>query len=491
MLGEMLAQRGSGLIQRQFTRVENGRELKEGVRLAVIATQDRGDAGRFECICIGLPSSPGASSSAVMMSAVGRPTRLSARIGEARTSMRSDSERRAKAICNCEALRDSDEAHPDPIERALGMRLTRMRRASRRVEPPEADGPVGTATEPQHSAFAHRAISAALAIGCLVVLACAAMNNPPDTTTSGSVESRSSPENPQIDSAAPDEPEREYLGHAVCVGCHSIEAEHWDETIHAKVFLLNPRTLAERRGCEACHGPGSEHLKAPTDRSRIISFTRESHLEIEQMNGVCLECHAGGARIQWSGSAHQAEEVACSDCHNPMTKMSENGLLREATTRATCFACHPRQRVEFGKRSHMPLFEGKIECDDCHQPHGSATNPLLRADSIFELCTNCHSDKRGPFIWEHAPVTEGCTSCHLPHGSNRDSLLVTSPPFLCQQCHAQIGVQNHPIALQTSENLASGQIAANRDPRIIGRGCVTCHVQIHGSNHPSGARFHR
>jgi hypothetical protein len=23
------------------------------------------------------------------------------------------------------------------------------------------------------------------------------------------------------------------------------------------------------------------------------------------------------------------------------------------------------------------------------------------------------------------------------------------------------------------------------------RGCVNCHAQIHGSNHPSGSRFHR
>ena len=174
-----------------------------------------------------------------------------------------------------------------------------------------------------------------------------------------------------------------------------------------------------------------------------------------------------------------------------MSKISATSLLRESSVKQTCFSCHPIQRVEFRKRSHMPLFEGKLDCHDCHQAHGSVTDPLLRASSTFELCTNCHSDKRGPFIWEHAPVTEGCMSCHLPHGSNRDSLLVTSPPFLCQQCHAQLGIANHPIELLTPENLGTAGIPANRDSRIIGRGCINCHVQIHGSNHPSGARFHR
>ena len=282
-----------------------------------------------------------------------------------------------------------------------------------------------------------------------------------------------------------------YLGNAICESCHRVEAEHWADTLHADVFLRNPRTALERRGCEACHGPASEHLKDTSDRTKIVSFTRAGGRPPEELNGVCLACHAGGARIHWAGSIHESENLACSDCHNPMSKISASGLLREVSVKQTCFSCHPAQRVEFRKRSHMPLFEGKIDCDDCHQPHGSATDPLLRANSTFELCTNCHTAKRGPFIWEHAPVTEGCVSCHLPHGSNRDSLLVTSPPFLCQQCHAQNASTLHPTDLLTRENLASTTASMNRDARIIGRSCVNCHIQIHGSNHPSGARFHR
>ena len=281
-----------------------------------------------------------------------------------------------------------------------------------------------------------------------------------------------------------------FLGLEVCQGCHRIETEHWSDTLHAAAFRDNPRSRLERRTCEACHGPGARHLADPSDRSAIVAFTRDGERAPEELNAVCLQCHADGPRLHWSGSVHDGEGLACSDCHNPMSRISSTGLLREKDANTTCFSCHPAQRTEFRKRSHMPLFEGKLSCVDCHQPHGSQTDPLLRAGSTFELCTNCHADKRGPFLWEHAPVTEGCTSCHLPHGSNRDSLLVTSPPFLCQQCHAQIGVANHPIELQTPGNLAGGA-GATRDPRFLARGCVTCHSQIHGSNHPSGARFHR
>ena len=168
-----------------------------------------------------------------------------------------------------------------------------------------------------------------------------------------------------------------------------------------------------------------------------------------------------------------------------MANFSVNGLLRKAGISQTCFSCHQQQRADFHKRSHMPLPEGKISCVDCHNPHGSATDPLLKADSVNQVCYQCHAEKRGPFIWEHAPVRENCLNCHYPHGSNHDMLLITARPFLCQQCHSNTG---HPNDLLTRANLVGGIRA---DERIINRSCQNCHAQIHGSNHPSGVRFHR
>jgi DmsE family decaheme c-type cytochrome len=171
-----------------------------------------------------------------------------------------------------------------------------------------------------------------------------------------------------------------------------------------------------------------------------------------------------------------------------MTEQSPRDLLAKQSVSKTCFTCHPEQRAQFRKRSHMPLLEGKITCSDCHAPHGSSTDPLLRADSVNQLCYQCHAEKRGPFLWEHAPVVESCLNCHHPHGSNHEGLLVSPAPFLCNQCHDQPGGFGHPNDLLTRDNLAFGK---RPDARITNRGCVNCHAQIHGSNHPSGARFHR
>lgn len=283
------------------------------------------------------------------------------------------------------------------------------------------------------------------------------------------------------------EREEHYVGAATCRACHTVEGDHWSQTLHRRVFELGPRSDFEARSCETCHGPGTAHVSAPETPGAIRRFTRESPEAIDTLNEACLQCHRGGARIHWTGSTHEREDLACSDCHNPMASLSAGGLLREASVNRTCFSCHPQQRVEFRKRSHMPLHEGAIDCADCHNPHGSAADPLLAKISVNQVCTSCHPEKRGPFLWEHAPVRESCLSCHTPHGSNHEMLLTSPRPFLCQQCHSQIGF-SHPNDLLTRDNVAGG---GNPDLRLAVRSCTNCHAQIHGSNHPSGVRFHR
>ncbi len=278
-----------------------------------------------------------------------------------------------------------------------------------------------------------------------------------------------------------------FAGAATCRACHTVEADHWSATIHERVFDTAPRTEIEAHSCEACHGPGAAHVRDPAAPDGIRRFTRGSAQAVAALNDACLACHRGGARIHWIGSTHEREDLACSDCHNPMAEISAGGLLREAGINRTCFSCHPQQSAEFRRRSHMPLHEGKIDCADCHNPHGSATDPLLREISVNHLCANCHAEKRGPFLWEHAPVRESCLNCHLPHGSNHEMLLASPRPFLCQQCHSQISF-SHPNDLLSRANIPRGP---RPDVRIGVRSCTNCHAQIHGSNHPSGVRFHR
>jgi predicted CXXCH cytochrome family protein len=77
-------------------------------------------------------------------------------------------------------------------------------------------------------------------------------------------------------------------------------------------------------------------------------------------------------------------------------------------------------------------------------------------------------------------VLESCANCHSPHGSNHENMLVLPKPRLCQTCHIE---SRHPTQPHTTPPVPGEFIAF--------RGCVTCHYNIHGSNHPSGYRFTR
>ena len=137
--------------------------------------------------------------------------------------------------------------------------------------------------------------------------------------------------------------ERTYLGQELCIACHRNENDHWSHTVHAKVFLTNPPSDLAARGCESCHGPGSEHITDALSKSKIISFTRDSGYSPTEQNEVCLTCHAGGERIHWRGSPHQDNDLSCADCHNPMANFSASGLLVKDAIHETCF--QPRRAI--------------------------------------------------------------------------------------------------------------------------------------------------
>jgi hypothetical protein len=55
---------------------------------------------------------------------------------------------------------------------------------------------------------------------------------------------------------------------------------------------------------------------------------------------------------------------------------------------------------------------------------GAAPGMVERALNAESPCVKCHTDKRGPFVFEHPPVrVEGCEICHMPHGSMNPKLL--------------------------------------------------------------------
>ena len=267
-------------------------------------------------------------------------------------------------------------------------------------------------------------------------------------------------------------PQAEFVGSDTCLGCHEDKAGLAD-TLHGKA--AHPRSPAAAQGCESCHGPGGKHVEDPSDNTTIRKFDRMAPRDV---SATCLSCHTKSPHTMWQGSAHDARNISCVTCHSVHEPKSANAQLNASTEVELCATCHRVQALKMKRVSHMPVQEGKMACSSCHNPHGTTNVKLLKVGNwINESCVSCHTEKRGPFLFEHAAGRESCVSCHDPHGSSNDRMLVAKAPMLCQRCH--IGTR-HPSTIY--DNLA----VQNRSSRVIARGCVNCHSQIHGSNHPSG-----
>jgi DmsE family decaheme c-type cytochrome len=263
----------------------------------------------------------------------------------------------------------------------------------------------------------------------------------------------------------------------VCLTCHASSAAEFNTTLMGKIGL-------QKKGqfdCQNCHGAGSEHVKHGGGRGvgGIISFGATDPRSTEEKNAICIGCHQKGERTYWAGSVHETRNVACTNCHTVMKNVSRKHNLKTTVEMETCFQCHKLQRAQMQYSSHMPVREGKITCSDCHNPHGSTTEKLIRAASVNENCYKCHAEKRGPMLWEHAPVRENCLNCHNPHGSNYENLLKVARPRICHECHA----------FAHGTNGFFGQ--NNPSAYVLQNGCGNCHSNIHGSNHPAGMFFTR
>ena len=284
----------------------------------------------------------------------------------------------------------------------------------------------------------------------------------------------------QAPPAAPQASAATHVGEETCVTCHSEMTRGYHGSPHGRAE--NPRSPIANKGCESCHGPGSRHVEDPATHP-LVRFDKD---DPQEASAACLTCHRRGDHAMWDGSAHDSRDLSCSTCHSAHAFKSERAQLKTVRQMDTCATCHRDKVAKIDRSGHMPLREGKMECSTCHNPHGTTNVRLLRrGDSIGEACASCHADKRGPYLWEHAPSRDGCTTCHDPHGSSNERMLVTRTPILCQRCHV---MTRHPSTIYDAGLIGSG---ATPSVRIYARSCVTCHSTIHGSNHPSGQRFIR
>ena len=226
-------------------------------------------------------------------------------------------------------------------------------------------------------------------------------------------------------SAADDSPMAKgatYVGVETCTACHDDVGQRFKLTSHYKGVMEEEGVLGG--GCEACHGPGSLHAES-TEKKDIVRYSPEN-----------------------------------------------------------CFTCHMGKRAEFQLQHHHPVVEGKMTCTDCHNPHETEAESLASVTSLQksdQACFKCHKEMKGPYVFEHDAMREGCQTCHNPHGSTYDRMLIADQTNLCLRCHWEPAFNTSTGGLG---GVSHGAHAGAGGEYNIGRGaeCIDHHRAPHGSN---------
>ena len=278
----------------------------------------------------------------------------------------------------------------------------------------------------------------------------------------------------------------DYIGTDACLkACHVHDKIRRDFDLSTMGAQLSREAGLPLVNCESCHGAGSlavenltpEKIAADAKAGKQTACDFKTFIDIKNLPAqakslICLKCHSANATFNlhnWNSSTHNIADVSCSDCH-PI-HAGHNLKVRPRDMAEMCDRCHLEVKAEFSLPNHHPVPEKKVFCSDCHDAHGGASaGSNLRKDTVKATCTTCHAEKEGPFLYEHADLSEDCRACHTPHGSVNNRLLILREPFLCLQCHA-----SHRISAATTTETKQAYYTR----------CTDCHSQIHGTDLPS------
>jgi len=240
-----------------------------------------------------------------------------------------------------------------------------------------------------------------------------------------------------------------------CAECHSTNVR---KNYSADTRRFDTRYDQIDVGCEACHGPGSQHV----ERAQLGDLEGIAH------GGFAMSL-AGRGTWRWtegeaiaqrqSALENNAQIDNCGRCHARRSTLGDYhygaDLLdthRLATLRSPLYWPDGQINDEvyvYGSFIQSKMHQADVVCTNCHNPH---SNTLLAKGN--GLCAQCHQ----PAVYDqkqhhrHSPASPGaqCVECHMPSqvymgvDARRDHSmriprpdlsLTTGSPNACTQCH--------------------------------------------------------
>ncbi len=253
---------------------------------------------------------------------------------------------------------------------------------------------------------------------------------------------------------------RQYNWNFMCADCHSTDVrKNYDPGADS----FSPAWQELQVGCEACHGPGSNHVawaarKGGDPRKGLT-------VALDERRGVVwpIDPKSGNAERSRPRDAEREIEV-CAQCHARRAQLAEGHQAGKpfldhylpALLTAPLYHADGQQRDEvytWGSFLQSKMYRRGVTCSDCHDPHAQK----LRAPGNA-VCAECHSSAKydAKAHHFHEPSSDGgrCASCHMPTTTymvvdprHDHSLRIPRPdltvalgvPNACNACHRESG----------------------------------------------------
>ena len=241
-----------------------------------------------------------------------------------------------------------------------------------------------------------------------------------------------------------------------CIDCHTtagsigfdVGSQRYDTTY-----------VDDGAACEACHGPGSDHVKAARAGDVTAgAMVNPGDLPADGSVEICASCHALSLPFEsrWGGNRPYRPGDDWSQAYLPLLRTSEEGSFARLT--------HADHTPAAGVMEYQGLvqsrcyLEGNARCTTCHNAHGGGDHLLKTAAGEGALCADCHAEEvaAGEAHTHHAAGRPGsdCIDCHMPTdiealGTRLASHAIDVPlpvnnvefgiPDACSLCHGDRG----------------------------------------------------
>lgn len=206
----------------------------------------------------------------------------------------------------------------------------------------------------------------------------------------------------------------------MCAECHSTNLQkHYSVQENSYATTWSEINVS----CEACHGPGSNHVEF----ARMGTLLQDSGLQVSlnDRNGASwtMNPHTGIAERQPAAMSITQQPEACGRCHSrrgvaaadyefgkPLLDSHVLSLLDDPLYFADG---QIREEVYvYGSFVQSKMYRSGVTCSDCHDPHTAE----LKADGpVSTICSSCHSPEKFASAEHHRHPQEAveCVDCHM------------------------------------------------------------------------------